>query len=219
MLEIPDNIIQTAAECNVKRFEKCAFEGKYRVLLIEGDATDEQLKAAFEFIYAQYVDFSGLYQSREFEMVAYIDSLDKRIQTIKRFVELQKLFIKEFNMPYLPAFPMVAKYGHNLYWNPDVHNIELFEKKLDQIISKEGKYDIKVQAKVNELVEFRKKRINKEFTLLESRRNFITMLNRLGQARFVIDKNTTSMEEISYMVRDNRDQQEAERSAQQNKRK
>lgn len=207
---MPDQptIITEASECTVKQFMQCSFEGKHRVLLLSGEATDLQVRQAFELIYAQYTDLSGLYQTREFELSAYIDSLDKRVHTVDRFLELQRLFIAEFSSPFVPGFYLVKKYGHAFHWNHENPQIDLFAKKLAQVEMKEKKYRTILNAKINELIEFRKKHIKKEFTLLESRKEFITGMNRLQQAKFVINKNETTVEELALMIRDSRDQQE-----------
>jgi len=201
-------IVETASECTIKQFIRATFEGKHNVLIIEGNPTDEQLKNAFEYIYAQYVDMSGLYQSQEFEIVAYIDFLDKRIWTMKRFVELQKTFISHFDMPYLPGLKIAEKYGHKLYWDPNYP--DSFITKLNSIAVKEAKYTIKVAEKVTELVALRKKKVTKEHSILESRKDFITMLNRLQQQRFVINKSETTVEELALMIKDQRDQAQTE---------
>lgn len=199
-------IITDAADCNIKQFIRCAFEGKYKVLLIDGEATDAELQSAFEMIYAQYIDLSGMYQTREFELSAYINFVDNRIRTIERFIELQRLFLREFNMPFLPAFGLFKKYGHHLVWNPEYPDTDLFKKKLGQIEMKEKKYHSILNTKIKDLVEFKKKQIAGEHSLLESRKQFITTLNRLQQAKFVIDKNETSVEELALMIRDHKDQ-------------
>lgn len=199
-------IITDAADCNIKRFKLCAFKGKYKVLLVDGEATDEELQQAFEMIYAQYIDLSGMYQTREFELSAYINSLDNRIRTIERFVELQRLFLGEFNMPFLPSFGLVKRYGHHLVWNPEYPDTDLFKKKLAQIEMKEKKYHSILNTKIKDLVEFRKKQNNKEHTLLESRKQFITTLNRLQQAKFVIDDEKTTVEDLAIMICDHKDQ-------------
>lgn len=219
-MTIPENIIQCAADCNKKQFMQCAFQQKFKCLLITGEATDEQLRIAFELIYAEYVDLAGLYQTREFEMSAYIDSLEKRISSVKRFVELQRLFLKEFDVPFLPGFGIVKKYGHRLYWDFNYPDKDAFLKKLQQIEGAEVRYQAELNKKVNELVEFRKKRVKKEFTLLESRKQFITSMNRLQQNKYVID-DKTSMEEIGLMIKDYKDmaaEADMEKSIRRNKR-
>lgn len=202
------NIINTAAECNIKQFMAAAFENKLRVLIIDGDATDEELKEAFEYIYAQYVDISGLYISKEFDLSAYIHSLSNRINTICEFVRLQRKFIEEFSVPFVAAFGIVKKYGHSLYWDNDYPDIELFLIRLGKVESKEAKYISQLKAKENELFELKRKRITKEFTLLESRKQFLITLARLQQAKFVIDKKETSMEEVGLMIKDQKEQSE-----------
>lgn len=205
-MTIPDNIIQSAADCNVDKFMKCAFQERYRCLLLSGDASDDQLRTVFEIIYAEYVDLSGLYVTREFELSGYIDSLEKRLATIKRFVNLQRTFLHEFDVPFLPGFALVKKYGHRLYWDFNNPDKEAFLKKLEQIQASESRYQAELNKKVNELVEMRKKKISKTFTLLESRKQFIMSMNRLQQNKYVIDKEKTSMEEMALMIKDFRDQ-------------
>lgn len=210
-MESKATIINEASECTVKQYIRAKFEGKLRVLLIDGEATDEELARAFDTIETQYVDISKLFETREFEMSAYIDSVGKRVGTVQRFIELQTRFSDEFDMPFLPQLNMLKKYGHTLVWNPEEPDIDYFKKRLSTIENKERKYKSVLSQKVNELVEFKKKIIAKDYSLLENRQQFISMLNRLQQAKFVIDKNETSMEEIGLMIRDYRDQQEEQR--------
>jgi len=205
-MTIPENIIQSAADCNVDKFMKCAFQERYRCLLLSGDADDDLLRAAFEIIYAEYVDYAGLYVTREFEISGYIESLDKRITTINRFITLQRTFLHEFDVPFIPGFALVKKYGHRLYWDFNRPDKEAFLKKLQQIQASESRYQAELNKKVNELVELRRKKVNKEFTLLESRKQFIMSTNRLQQNKYVIDKDKTTMEELGLMIKDYRDQ-------------
>jgi hypothetical protein len=205
-MTIPDNIIQSAADCNVDKFMKCAFQERYRCLLLSGDAPEDQLRTVFEIIYAEYVDLAGLFVTREFEISGYIDSLDKRLSTVKRFVNLQRVFLHEFNAPFLPGFALVKKYGHRLYWDFNNPDKDAFLKRLEQIEAGESRYQAELNRKVNELVELRKKKVSKTFTLLESRKQFIMSMNRLQQNKYVIDKEKTSMEEMALMIKDYRDQ-------------
>lgn len=209
-MTFPENIIHSSADCSVKKFKDCAFAGKYKTLLISGEATEEELKAAFEYIYAEYVDYAELYQSREFEMSAYINWLGNRIGVITRFIELQRRFMKEFESPFIPAFGLVKKYGHHLWWDFAHPDKDAFLKKLMQIEMKEKKYEHELNKKVTELLDLQKKKIKKEHTLLESRKDFITMCNRLQQARFVIDQDKTMVEELALAIKDQRDQQQSD---------
>jgi hypothetical protein len=213
-MPIPENIIQRAADCSVKQFIQCSFEGKYKVLLIDGEASDDDLRIAFEYIYAEYADYSGLFQSQEFDIVSYINSLDNRIQFMKRFIDLQRRFIKEFNVPFLPSLNMVKKYGHHVYWDQIYPDKESFLQKLNKIEGRETKYQAIIDKKVGELIALRKKKQTKEHSILESRKDFVTTLNRLSQSGFHIDKDKTSVEELALMVKDRRDEVEESKAQQ-----
>lgn len=205
-------IIDRACDCSVEKFMKACFDNKLKVLLIEGEATDEDLQKALELVYAEYVDASGLYETREFEMNAYIISLGVRIGTIKEFIKLQRAYISNFNVPYARGFHIAKKYGHNLYFDFDHPDVEGFLKKLDSIVAKEKKYEIKQDISIKELIEFKKKKVKKEFNLLQSRKQFVSMLVRLQQQKFVIDKKETTMEEVAIMVKESRDQYEEDKA-------
>lgn len=211
-MDFGSNVIHSAEDCTIKQFMDCCFKDKYKVLLIEGDASDELLKAAFEYIYAEYVDYAQLYQNREFEITAYIESLGNRMATVKRFIELQKRFISEFGCPYVMGFEIVEKYGYRLQWDFDNPNKEVFLKSLSKIRVSEKRYELEIDKKVKELVDLHKKKTSKTFTILESRKEFISMLTRLQQARYQIDREKTTVEELAICIRDQRDQQESERA-------
>jgi hypothetical protein len=57
-----------------------------------------------------------------------------------------------------------------------------------------------------------RKKAKGEYDPLQSRKDFVVMLNRLQQAKFIIDKSVTTMEELGLMVKDLRDQQEEEKA-------
>lgn len=202
--------INTAADCTVKMFKAC-LEGKYRVLALEGTTTDEELEQAFEIVYAQYVDLSGLFVTREFDLSAYIHYLDIRITVIKQFVALQRQFVSEFGEPCMSYFHLVKKYGHSLYWDHKNPNLQLFLEKLNKIEPKEVRYQIELKNKKNELFELHKKRLNQEHTPLESRKQFVTNIVRLQKAGFVIN-NDTSMEDVAIAVSDHREASETEKA-------
>lgn len=213
------NYINTAADCNVKKFEACRFENKLHVLIIDGEPTEEELREAFEFIHGQYVDLSGLYETREFEMSAYLSSLAVRINTVHEFIRLQREFISQFNVPCVPRFYLVKKYGYTLQWDHDAPDIDTFQARLDKIELKEAKFKSELKRKEAELSTFQKKHHAGEYTPMESRRQFLTQILRLQQAKYVINKSETSVEELAYAIRDQKDIQEEERAQQSFKRK
>lgn len=200
------NIINDAGDCSVKRFMDCAFKEKYDVLLVEGIADPLELKNAFEFIYAQYIDLAGLYETREFELYAYITMLEGRINTVKQFIALQRSFVAQFDVPYFKAFGIVRKYGHVLKFSPGQTSTELFLTRLNQIEMMERRIEDERAGKVKQLYDLHKKKIGKQHSIIESRTEFVSMLNRLQQNKFVIDREKTSVEEIGLMIRDCKEQ-------------
>lgn len=210
-------IIDRACDCSIKKFMDCLFSQRYKVLVIEGEFTEQEQKDAFEIIYAEYVDLSGMYVTREFELYAYITSLDNRINTMDRFLELQKQFIGQFGVPFIPGLGIIKKYGHSLHWVVGETDLDWFLKKLESIGLRERRYTQERDKKVKELLDLRKKRIKKEHNVLQTRKEFISMLNRLQQNRFMIDKNETTVEDLAVMIKDNRDDVESQRNLQKSK--
>jgi hypothetical protein len=208
------NYIKTAAECTVKQFRACAYKGKYRVLVIDGDPTDDELEKAFELIYAEYADLSGLFITKEFDLTGYINFLETRINVVKKFVELQRLFISHFGEPHTPAFHLVKKYGHSLYWNHESPNIQLFLEKLNKIPGKEVRYELELKAKKKELLDLHAKKMNQEHSILESERNFVATIVRLKQAKFDINNNSP-IEEMALAIADHREATESEKAQRQ----
>jgi hypothetical protein len=200
--------IDNAADCVIKQYMECAFKDNFKVLVLEGEPSTEELKRAFALINDQYADISELFITREFELSAYMHSLQTRINSMIWFINLQKQFIEHFGEPYVPAFHIAKKYGHRLFWNPDSPDITLFLNKLEAIPGKEAKYKTELAAKEKELFEMRRKKVQGELTPLETRKQFISMLNRLQQARFVVDKDKTTVEELALMIKDMKDQKD-----------
>lgn len=213
MPDFPSNVIHEAAECTVGRYEAACFRGQLTALLREGVAPEPVLRAAFEAIHTEYVDIAGLYQTREFELLAYIDSTDKRIQSVRRFVELQRIFVAEFGLPFLPGFALAKRFGYTLYWDPTRHTTDLFLAKLAQMEGAQHKFEEKVQQKVRELVQLRAQQAAGERTIVESRHAFVTMLNRLRRERYVVERATTTVEELALMIKDQMEQRHAEEAA------
>lgn len=206
------SIINNFSECTVNVFMDCAYKNKYKGL---GEGTEEELKEAFETIYTQYIDTAQLYLTLEFEKLGYISSLDTRIRSIELFIQLQRIFIKDFNIPFLPALGRIKHYGHSLYWDKSAKDLEGFLRKLNSIESREKRYKEELNIKINELIQLRKKQVAKEMTIIETRKQFVQQLIRLEQNKFVISRSETTMEDIALMILDVKDRAHEERAARQ----
>lgn len=153
----------------------------------------------FNTVYTEYIDTAGLYNSEDFEKVAYIYFLNNRINCIKIGIESHKKFIEEFSVPFIDNFEFFAnKLGHILKWRNDKED---FLKQLDLVEVKERVYTSKLELKLDELKKSREKRKNENQTEKQTRHSIIRTINSLGKIGYAIDKSKTTVEEFSLMIK------------------
>ena len=177
----------------IKEFIDAMFAGKRDVI------SEEELGI----VYSEYIDVAGLYDLDEFNRVAYIQFLNNRINSIRMAIELQRTFLVEFSLPYKPNFSFFKKYGYTLEWHG--HPID-FLMQLKDVEQRERKHIAKLEIKMKELIDERKKKNTKETTTKEKRGNFIRTLNSLGKVGYKIDNFRTTVEELAYMVKEQMEQ-------------
>lgn len=155
----------------------------------------------FDIAYTEYIDLSGRYSTKEFELVTYIHYLNNRINSVKLSVRLQKDFIFEFGIPYTPELKFFKKFGHTLFWKD---NVEEFVKALDRIETKEKKYIVELETKMQDLVKERKKNNtgNTSTFTNETRQNFVTMMNSLNKIGYKISRTETTVEELALIIKE-----------------
>jgi hypothetical protein len=160
-------------------------------------------KDDFEVVYTEYVDTTGSYVSEQFNKVVYIRMLLSRINTVNFFISLQKRFTEIFEIPYVKSFPVLEQYGYFIEWNGDK---EAFLKELDSIQSQESctESDLKVAAK--ELEEMKASSPKKEESLKQKRENWIISINSLVKLGYTIDKDKTTVEELAYIIKYEKEQ-------------
>lgn len=151
----------------------------------------------FQTVNTEYIDTAGLYETEEFSKVTYIHYLNGRINSVKICVRLQREFIEEFDMPYLPGLEILKKNGHSIRWVDK----EQFMKSLELIENKEKKYLSELEGCIKNLTEYRKNKNNKEETVKISRGSFIRTINSLGKVGYKIDKDKDTVEDLAYMIK------------------
>lgn len=174
-------------------------------------------KKVFSEVYSEYMDTSGLFLSEDFEKQSFIHHLVSRINYVKIFIRLQREFISSFQMPFIRDFELIKnKYGYVLKWDKENPDVIEFEEQLKKIESREIKHHSFLEEKIKELNELRRKNQEGESDeekdeeiLKKSRRSFIRMLNSLGKIGFNIDKKKTSVEELSLMIKQQTEENEA----------
>lgn len=144
----------------------------------------------------EFIDTAGLYDSDEFNKVAYIAQLNNRINTIRLSIKLQKDFVEEFNICYKPGLQKFKQFGYSVKWIDK----ETFLNKLYEIEMSEKMYISQVEIKGKELEKLRESRGPKE-DMKKTRGNFIKIINSLGKANYRIDNDKTTVEELAYMIK------------------
>lgn len=180
---------------NIEQFMSAWFDKNY----------SELPENEFNIVYAEYQDSSGLFMTEDFEKKGYIHHLNSRINYVKLFILLQRQFLLEFDMPFIRDFDTLKEeYGYVLFWRNDVED---FQKQLDKIERREIKHSSLLEEKIKELNDSRiknqkkQKPIEDSEALKNSRISFIRMMNSLGKIGYIINKKTTTVEELSLMIK------------------
>lgn len=173
---------------NIRQFKRAMFNKDF----------SEMSEEEFKIVHNEYVDAAGLYDEEELDATSYVFFLNSRINSIRVAIVLQRKFIDNFGVPYLPNLEMFKKFGHNLFFNKGVED---FLRQLKRIELKEKKYETKLEESVNELVETRSKKEKKEYSVKQTREAFIRTINSLGKLGYKIDNETTTVEELAYMIK------------------
>jgi DNA-binding transcriptional MerR regulator len=164
----------------------------------------ELSKEEFDMCYAEYQDTSGLFMSEDFERISYIQHLNQRINYVKMFLRLQREFLSEFDKPFTINFEQFKdEYGYVLKWRDDKDD---FENQLKNVERREQKHHSYLEDKIKELNDLRKQSVklksdDPEDIRIRSRSAFIRMLNSLGKIGYKLDKFTTTVEELSLMIK------------------
>jgi len=151
-----------------------------------------------ETVYFEYIDAAGLYETEEFQKVTYISYINNRINSISIAIRLQREMVDNFDIAYLPGLEFFYQYGHRPKWKDDKED---FLKQLDKIEKRELKYTSMIENKIKELTEFRLKKNKGEQPVELSRIAFIRTVNSLGKVGYKIDNNSTTVEELALMIK------------------
>jgi len=183
-------MITKCSECSVKIFIDCLFNGD-RSALNGGD---------FDKIFTEYVDLSGVGETREYDLLTSIHNVQCRITFIDTMVKVQKEFFMNFEIPFVNAFDDFRKYGHRLSWNPE--KPADFITQLQRVDVIERKSIAELDAYIKELKSLKKDGVVPD---KNGRKDFIRQLNTLNKAGYKIDREKTDMEELALMIRDHND--------------
>jgi hypothetical protein len=155
-------------------------------------------KDDFEIVYSEYIDLSGLYNSKEFELCTYINYLKNRIFVLKTVIATQEMYLDAFNEPYIDGFFIFDSFGYSVKWNNDVDD---FQKQLKKIESHERQKSGELRRKEFEFQQLKDARKNYKKPLIQTRHDFIKMLNAFNKSGYKIDREKTTVEELALMIK------------------
>jgi hypothetical protein len=195
-------ILKTISELNISDFEICMFKNNFSVLIITGKPSDEQLLSAWNEIYTEFIDLSGMAETNELEISKSIFYLNSRVKKIELYILLQRESLNKLGVPCIVAFDKIRIYGHKLKWNKEHPDIEDFKRQLNIIETNEKRYNHELLAKQKELLDVMKKKQNGDVTVWQKRKEFVRLKNNIGKFGFKIDNEKTTVEEFALMVHD-----------------
>jgi hypothetical protein len=180
---------------SVKQFIDAWFFEKYETIS----------KDDFEIAYTEYIDATGLFTTREFDLVCFIHFTNNKLNIVRLAVGLQRQYLEEFGEPFLEELNFLIKFGYRLKWENDKQD---FINQLDKVIRSESKYRTLLNAKRKQLDEERKKAGTEEPDKKKTRVSFLRMMNTLGKIGYKVDKDITTVEELSLMIKQQFEEQE-----------
>lgn len=194
-------MIKKASDCSIAVFMDVLFNGNFLVLVQAEDTEPSQieLNEAWQTIYMEYVDMSGLSQTTELHLLSTIKGLECRLKLVPVMVDLHRKCLEQIGQPFYPAFKELKRYGHSLWWDKDGNN-DAFINKLDAVLIKEKRYVMELESKYSELMKYKKNIADNAPIEPIKRADFIRIMNQLGKySGFKIDKNNTTVEEFAIM--------------------
>ena len=174
------------SDITVRVFMQCLFNKNY-----------EGVGEEWADIYTQYIDKSGLGETRQLELVISIHNLQTRLSFITGWLEFQKNWVIQFGEPFIKGFDDIKQFGHRLIWEAG-YPMQFLER-LKLIESKEKRNYVEMEIQMRELETLVKTGKYKE--KINERDEFVRMLNVLGKDGYKIDRDKTDMEELALMVR------------------
>lgn len=209
-------IINSASDCNVNKYLACKFNQKYHVLLNDykgrGEDIDtdtlERLINAFEIIETEFLDACQV-TVQEINLMRVAQAAQCRYDAIQNYLLVCFESIKAFDEPYFPAIQKLEKHKYVLIWDGNKDN---FIKSLRRIEKSEVKHLIALRNHQKALDDYRNLQETNPTANEHSgnaRRDFISMINYIQKAGWVINFETTSLEQLGIAWHDFSEQQKA----------
>lgn len=182
-------MINSASECSVRVFMKCLFDKEYQGL--NGGDWDK--------IYTQYMDLSGIGETRQKVLLVLIHNTGIRIMNIPNMIGFQIEYMKVYGEPYFDGFSFFVEYGIRLTW--DENDAQGFINQLKRVLITEKRFVAEIDKHNKELSDLKAGIASPEND--SGRKGFIKLLNKVSAWRHIeIDRDKVDMESYSMMVMD-----------------
>jgi hypothetical protein len=161
-------------------------------------------KEDFELVYTEYIDLSGLYQTKEFDLIAHINYLKNKIYVLKAVASSQEMFYKTFKIPYIEGLEFVKdKLGYTYEWTGNEKSFYSFLRKMENAARTKS---AELRRKEFEFEEMRSQKMEGNVSKVQSRHEFIKMLNSFNKAGYKIDRDKTTIEELALIIKQTQDE-------------
>jgi len=172
----------------VKQYMDAQYKQDYSIISFE------ELKI----VNIEYIDTAELYEKDDFERQTKIEFYSHRVNNITIHIRLQREFLNEFGICYLPTLEKFKEFGHSVSWK-DKDN---FLKMMRKIELSEKVYISKMEEEIKLLQDLRsKKKKGQEVPLKQSRGNFIKNIAILNKEGYKIVYTETTMEDLAYIIK------------------
>jgi hypothetical protein len=156
-------------------------------------------KEDFEIVYAEYIDLSGLYQTKEFELVTYINYLKNRIYVLKTVVYAQETYFEVFKTPYIPGLDFIKEqFGFTYEWTGNDKSFFIFLRKIENAARTKS---TELKRKEFEFDNLAAAKMQGDVSKVQSRHEFIRMLNSLSKQGYKIERDKTTIEELALILK------------------
>lgn len=137
-------VYEHCSEFPLSRFITCLCEEDYSVMLIEGEATEYELKQAWSKIYDEFLDLKGKDSPNEFlTLFNEYESLFYKHTVIEKCVELLKWYHDE------RLIEILKKSGYNFPFNHE--DTERYLKDLDRVLTRSKKLILDMEVRRGQL--------------------------------------------------------------------
>jgi len=156
-------------------------------------------KDDFEKVYAEYIDVAGLYQTKEFELVTYINYLKNRIYVLKTIVYSQEMHFETFKTPYIPGLEFIKEqFGFTYEWTGNDKTFIFFLRKIENQARTKS---TELKRKEFEFKTLSDAKMEGDVSKVQSRHEFIRMLNSLNKQGYKIERDKTTIEELALIIK------------------